>query len=448
MKDRILRLRQGYLLASMEAKGADPYADRAGKLFALEVLKSFHAQAETEEEPGLSGNEFRRMPPTGAGERISRDSILSVLKAEKYYTKKVSEQSSGEDELKAKLLKVISSSLDCWFLTNGVNRQRAGLADKAETEKAEARIDTYRTLYERSVAVCFRKTEEEGAEKAVSGTEDSFVCRQIPREEAGNFFEYIPGEYHGRVRRGSIAVTVLYEKGREDKPAGVFLTRACSGWLELLYSYRAEGFEAPEQGAALLRSFMESVKSRYEGAYCERYFADETEREMFSLSGMEVMETDSGIYEIPLSEIKEKMPGAADPAPGCVFIKDLTEDMLELAADFMESDPGPLPVPAAFCFDWDSYIQELSLIYMEEGKPAGILLFSETEEGIAAELCRSRDKRAVSVMAAAALAKALELYPEDRKLIITLPGKAAEALIQKLKPELKAGRTLVAVKWF
>ena len=279
-----------------------------------------------------------------------------------------------------------------------------------------------------------------------------YTDKAIYTANLSQYSDYIPGNYHEQIRVGQLLATATYDGDPESGYlVGVSVTGSHAGWLELVWICMGENYKQKVQAADFLRYVMRRAQKtgEYVGAFTELHMDENTHghRDILRLAGMELKEAKNNIYELALSEVQhEDMLFSAAKSTDCLFLEELTEDVFEMLEEKLQDDKRPIPAPDYI--DWDSYIQELSLICLEKDEAVGLMLFSEEKDYLVLELAYSASAKSMPGMMGTALVRARELYPPDKKILMPIVGKGAADIIARLAPEARRGDILQAVTWF
>ena len=271
-----------------------------------------------------------------------------------------------------------------------------------------------------------------------------------------SYNEYIPVNYHEQIKRGELSAVATYEGDPEDDIlVGVSVLGSHAGWLEIVWVAMGENYRQDVKAADFVRYVIRRAKKtdNYVGAFCEIHMDENTcmHIDILLLAGMELREAKNNIYEIALSEVEHGgMLIAAAKNADCVFLEDIDEDdyedLLGTVEEMIDEDERPVPSPPFFM--WNSYEQNLSLVCLEDENPVGVLLFSVAKDYLVLELAYSLSPKNMPGMVGAALLKAKELYPPDKKILLPIVGKGAADIIAKLAPGARRGDMIQAVTWF
>ena len=275
------------------------------------------------------------------------------------------------------------------------------------------------------------------------------------RIDGGNiavFPDMIPKNYVDQILKAELSAVATYDGDDEDKNlVGISVTGEHAGWLELVWMVMGEKYANLADAGSFVRYVIRRAErsGEYVGVFSELHMDEQTEqhRNVLLLAGMEIREAKNNIYELSLSEIShEELFYEAAGKSDCVFIKDAPEELLEMFEDSIDDDERPIPAPGLI--NWEGYVQELSLICTEGGKPAGGLLFTEEKDYLVLMLAYSTTAKALPGMIGTVLKKAREIYPPDKKILIPLVGKGVAEIIEKLAPKAKRGDIIQAVVRF
>ncbi len=266
-----------------------------------------------------------------------------------------------------------------------------------------------------------------------------------------NFNAFIPENYRAQIRKKELAAIATYDGTSQDALVGVSVTAVHAGWLELVWLAMGEDYRQDMQAADYLRYVLRREKrtGQYVGAFCELHEGEDTRmhRDILTLAGMEIKTAKNNIYELALSEVEHTdMLFAAANNADCRFFSEIAEDLFELAEEKIYEDERVVPMPTYL--DSEEYSQELSVMALEDGVPVGVLLLSEAKDYLSIELCYSASVKAMPAMIGTALKKARKLYPPDKRVMMSIVGRRAAELIEKLVPRAVRGEITEAVLWF
>ena len=275
-----------------------------------------------------------------------------------------------------------------------------------------------------------------------------FIDHDITAADLGEYEKYVPINYHEQILLGEIRAIAFYDGVfEEDKLIGVILSADHSGWLEIICV--SMGVRKTDVKAADLlkhRFMMARNQGNYVGAFCEVHFEERTRASQYflTLAGMSVSETNNNIYEIALSDadMTDMLKKAASVCE-CMTLEEAGESRLFEIANLIAEDERPVPMPASV--NWDEYVQSLSLVGLEKGKPVAVVLVNEIRDYLVVELVYSKSPKVLLGLLGAVLKKAKDRYPEDQKVLIPIVGQGTKGLVDRLLPKAKRGKIMEAV---
>lgn len=275
------------------------------------------------------------------------------------------------------------------------------------------------------------------------------------RIHSGNlpeFKEMIPENYVSQILRAELTATATYDGEPEAKRlVGISVTGSHAGWMEIVWVFMGPDYAKPSDGSDFVRYLIRRAETsgEYIGVFAEIHMDEGTEfhRNVLLMSGMEITETKNNIYELSLAEVShERMLYEAARKSDCIFLNEVPEEFLYMLEDQLEKDERAIPVPVEV--DWEEYVQELSLICVENDEPVGALLFTEEKDYLVLMLAYSISAKAMSGMIGTALKRARELYEPGKKLLMPIVGRGSREIVERLAPQAKRGDILQAVTWF
>ncbi len=267
-----------------------------------------------------------------------------------------------------------------------------------------------------------------------------------------DYEDYIPVNYHEQIQKGELTAMATFDGERdENRLVGVYVTGSHAGWMELVWVMVSAEYRSIVQIADYIRYILRKAKrtGNFVGAFAEIHADESTEAHLKAviLSGMEIRRAKNNIYEVtPEIFSREEIFLKAASNGTCIPIQEASENLLIQLEDMMDADERPIPVGAYV--DWEECLQEISMVCIEENKPAGLMLFKEEKDYIVLELCYSASKTALATMIGTAITAVREQFSEDQKFLIPIVGKDSAPIIEKLFPNAQRGEILEACAWF
>ena len=266
---------------------------------------------------------------------------------------------------------------------------------------------------------------------------------------------HIPDHYMALVRRGEMTAAAVYSEEPDGSRSlyGVSVTAILSGWLEIVYLYIPEKNRTAEGIRDLLQYVICADRRRYGGSLSGVFTEIPAEevfpelREALVMAGLEVREEKGNVYHFCLSDVTEKdaMLKAAAKASFCA-LKDADGKLLQSLEQLMQEDDRP--VPAAAHVEWERYQGDVSMICLEGGKPAGVILILEEEGYPVLELVYTASKTALPKLIGGVLGPAEKRYKPTQEILVPIVAGNSREIVEKIVPEGRRSDTLMAVQWF
>ncbi len=258
-----------------------------------------------------------------------------------------------------------------------------------------------------------------------------------------SFDSYIPVNYHHQLMMGELHAHAFYEGEDETgKLVGVTVTADHMGWLEIVWVSMAEEYRRAAYEADLLRHRIGIAQrsGKYIGAFWEIHKDEQTDslRDVLILAGMTVNEEKNNIYELTVGDAKACGAFQREVSgPECLSVGEASDEVLSLIEDEMETDKRPIPKP--YETEWEDYLQDISVVCMEDGAPKGLMLFTEEKDYLVLELAYSKSPKVLLGMIVNVLQRAEGVYPDSQKILVPIVGRGVKEIIERLLPDAKRG---------
>ncbi|MCR4797953.1 MAG: hypothetical protein K5853_05825 [Lachnospiraceae bacterium] len=273
---------------------------------------------------------------------------------------------------------------------------------------------------------------------------DEKITEEIPKELLGR----IPKNYRAAIDGGQMSAYAVYDDvGGKSDLFGIYVTTIHDGWLELVWESIEDPAVTTTEKALFFSHIVKTDKKRRQenlkGAFVELH-EDEAwpdAVEALRLSGMEARFGDGNVFEFALSQVKgaEALKKAADRV-GCVSLLEADEKCRRSLLNLLQLDERPVPFPEEV--DWSMYVPEISFISKKSDVPSGVILFSEQDDYIVAELGFSVDAVALPALLWNALHGAMEKYGPSQKVLVPVVVNKTGLLVKKLVPDAQRTRII------
>ena len=214
--------------------------------------------------------------------------------------------------------------------------------------------------------------------------------------------------------------------------SGAVIVRLVGFTAEITWFYLSPGFRGSGVGSTALLKLADLLHSSYE--VDEIYMdicsgSDENLIRIFDGFSIQRTRLPQCTFETPLGALRssEKLKGASK---GSIALSDLDQKKLmtfcnELIAS--GKDYVFMPIEA------DDYIKDKSAVYMEDGQPTGILLFSKKDEGIEISFMASLSKKPTAIpdMIMFSLEK-FQRFGEDTLVTVNIVEPKIKTLLKSL----------------
>ncbi len=391
----------------------------------------------TADEP--DGSEFRDYPATAAGRDIFYRSIVRAMRLNDKYAR---EGRQGKFE------STLTDALTVFFASYGFDVKSH--SPITEDRKASAKR-VYRSVADNYYKEYLKAFGQEKESTPVPVEEGSYHSVRLAPAQFQSFFSYIPDNYLGQLKNGSMDATAYYLK-ESDSLIGVVLTANHNPWFEIVWVSMAEDSRNEESVLSLLNCVTEEARARgqYAGAFFEMHEGTETDamKEMVARAGYTVHTEKDNMYEYKLADSKlEKPLLAAAQKFKCVSVEAAGDDIREKIETRLFDERRPVPV--AIPIPWKDYRQDLSFIYIgENDENAGLMLVSEIGNAMVIELLYGTDPAVMAALVGAATLDAQKVLPMDKTVLVPIVNDLTRPLIEKLAPNAKRGTISQAIRWF
>lgn len=274
--------------------------------------------------------------------------------------------------------------------------------------------------------------------------------------DISNISEYsgvIPEKYHKQIRLGDLRCgEISGPEGDMEHAAMLYVISCRAGWMEIVWLEFPDREKSDPYYAGLVRSMIQNERYRWgkplKGVYSEFYpygkFRPERILDVLTLAGMESYITKSCLYEFSIRDVTgtELLLKAAKRMK---FVRLLDADLkiLDKLDEMMLDDTRPLPLPPFV--NWDIYMQEESLISMNEESPSGFLLLSQHEDAFVIDCAYVTDKTILAGLLGSAYASIKEKYGEEQKILVPVVVDRTAAIVERLVPNAEREDVMEAV---
>ena len=206
----------------------------------------------------------------------------------------------------------------------------------------------------------------------------------------------------------------------------------CIEWVTL-----TENYNIPDYAADMIWYLEEDARreGKLFGTYGLIYPGEEHLLTWYKMAGFSVEEELSNVFTLTLSEISEDALKLTKPSENIREFDAVSRDLVNEMEAIVDQVESPLPVEEDILEDY--FVGDLSLLYVDEEGPKGILLVSESDRLLSVDLLFSVNPKVVGVLLGTALLRAKERYAADTKIVIPITSVQSAQLVEKLAPGAK-----------
>ncbi len=387
----------------------------------------------------LDGHEFSEYPPTATGREVKRAAIVRAMR-------KRDEMQNTEDDSNV-LFSALCNAIAALFAMIGIDEKTGKRTPIEDLDALEDDFEEKRKAYEDA----FFADKENQELKAPAKT---FERKRLKPSEFKAFEEYIPGNYLGQLRNGTMMADAYYDGDvSEENFAALMLWAVHEGWKEIIWmSFDDDVKGNEEKTCELLNYVLYEAKEQGEflGVFKEFHseeFTGNIERGIGRL-GFSVRYEKNNVYECRLSDLVEQATVMAAVARvKCSTVENTDEDTMDGVERRIASNKQPVPVSVPV--PWENYRADLSFTCLNRAADeAGLLLVSEIGDSLVLDLVYGSNPIIVAALIGNAIKKAKELLPADQKVLIPIVNTGTVPLIEKMVPTATRGEIAETILWF
>ncbi len=268
---------------------------------------------------------------------------------------------------------------------------------------------------------------------------ESFMDHQV----ASPFSPLLTEGIAKQIEQGKLLAVGAYDTW-DDIPVALMAFREQKGWMELVWLRVAEDYLDSEDAYAFVEHRLEQAKNAglLQGAFID--FMNETEEEpheqLLRFFGFHRDMVSSGVYEIRLSDLEGVEELQKQPSKNVRQLSKASDELRRKMAKTLSANPHPIPIEHPI--DWSLYDDSISVIYMDETMPKGMLLFERTEDALIFSCAWATDPRQLMGMLTGAFFRAKQTLAPDMQIWIPVVNRRMEQLVKHLLPTAKCGNII------
>ncbi len=251
------------------------------------------------------------------------------------------------------------------------------------------------------------------------------------------FGHVIPPFYQDRLQKGELFAVAAYDEGYDDELIGAVVIGERDGWAEILHVGLTPYYRSAEYAADLIGGRLFDLQGQPEiaGVFAEIPVSGEDDllADAFRHEGFELNFGGGGVLTFPLGQLDTgklmKNVRGADILP----LAYADDDILRRITARIQADPRPVPVDLPI--PWDSYDPVLSMIRMEGGVPAGLVLVERGRNRLTVSLCYDSGAEGVLKLISALAEQALETEEQDTEILVAVVQRKLYSVVKHLVPE-------------
>ncbi len=267
----------------------------------------------------------------------------------------------------------------------------------------------------------------------------------MSQEDIGLFADMIPDYCLDPLREGSMFGLVVIDRDNMVSPVvGILLYRFVKGYINVEWVALSADYNLPDYGADLVIRLLN--KARIMGGVRGvrgRFREGERMSEYFPEYEFSRKTEPGGIYRFRLADVVNlKGDGSRDRGGSCISLSEAgDEERKGLLAAFSSSEhalPIGHPVP------WDSYEQEISMIYRGKTETEGCILVERKRGELVISLLYSKNPVAGMTLLYRAFTAAAEKYGEEYQIACPVINHVSEGLVKKIVNDPKREEWILA----
>lgn len=261
--------------------------------------------------------------------------------------------------------------------------------------------------------------------------QDYWIEQQVPAE----FAPLIPLRYAKGIEAGDFLAVGAYDSW-DDEPVGVIVFREQEGWMELVWLHISDAYRESEDALRFVQRRLEATEKAgmLNGAFID--FADEQEEEpmawLLQTLGFRKDIVSNQVYELTLADVKDTEALHRQPSKNVRSLHTINEEFRRklVKAVLVDERPVPLATPV----DWSAFDENISVVYMNETEPQGMLLFECREKDLIFSCAWASDPKDLVSMLVVALQQAEQRLTEDTAILIPVLSDRVAGIVEKLVP--------------
>lgn len=258
----------------------------------------------------------------------------------------------------------------------------------------------------------------------------------IEKGAFGPFAELIPERYVVAIESEEVFAVGAYDTW-EDEVVGVTLFRQMKGWMELVWVKFSKIYRHSEDALSLVRNRLDQAKQAgmLLGAFID-YADEEEEAELswiFDELGFRRDVISNDVYEMTVADIKDTEILHRPATKSVHVLSSLSEDARKKIAKSIVADERAIPLGQPV--NWSQYDDRISVAYMDDTDPKGLLLFEWQGDMLVFSCAWATEPKVLVLMLISALREVEQTREEDTLIIIPALDKQTAGLVKKLVPK-------------
>lgn len=257
----------------------------------------------------------------------------------------------------------------------------------------------------------------------------------IEGESVGLFAPFIPQRLIQEIEQEKVFAVGAYDSW-ENEVVGVILFREMDGWMELVWVKFSEMYQTSEDARLFVKNRLDRAKSAgiLTGAFID--YVDEEEAEetawIFDALGFRKDVVPNDVYELTVADVKNTEILHRPTVSGVRSLASLNDENRKKIAKTITADERAIPLE--YPVNWDRYDDRISVAYMDQTDPKGLLLLEWKDDMLVFSCAWAAEPKVLVLMLISALKEAEQTGTQDFKIIIPVLDKQTADLVEKLVP--------------
>ncbi len=262
----------------------------------------------------------------------------------------------------------------------------------------------------------------------------------------------IPASYLNPVLNRELLAVLLVDQFSDNECVGIVIFGPRDNVIEIRHIELFNGYDTQDNAIFVLSSKFSEFEHFYGDSFSGVLASLSATADFnlwsdaFSSCGFQVSEAQGELFSFNLSQVQKKYMIKNLSYNSIVFLKNTDDYLLRAILSLIQEDPRPVPIELPI--NWDDYDPDLSFIRTDNGVPKGLMLVKRENDFVSIELGYDNDAKGFLKSISVLVNRSDELLSPDTLCIISAVNASLIPIVQKLIPDAKRNRRLIASKPF